>query len=70
MYMGMDHHRLFTQEHIASAQFTYPVDARHAGHTGLSAITKNWCWTTSMHDGKLTTTGLQNGKCGLYDAWF
>jgi hypothetical protein len=70
MHTGMDYYQLLTQQNLVSAQSTYPMDARHAGFTSLSAITKNWCWTTGMHDGKPTTTGLQNGKCGLYDAWF
>jgi hypothetical protein len=68
--MGMDYNQLLSQENLASAQSTNPVDARHAGFTGLSAIIKNWCWTISIHGGKLTTTGLHNGKCGLYDARF
>jgi len=70
MYMGMDYNHLLSQENLASAQSTNPVDARHAGFTGLSAITRNWCWMISMRGCKLTTTVLHNGKCGLYDAWF
>ena len=41
--MSMDYHTLRIQETLASAQSAYPVDARHADFTGMSAINKNWC---------------------------
>ena len=69
MNMGMDYHQLLTQENLPSAQSTNPLDTWHAGFTGLAGIAKKCCWTTSLNDGKLTTTGLQYGKCGLDDAW-
>lgn len=61
---GYDYHPLLTQENLVSSQSTYPRDARHADFTSLSAITKNWCWTTSMYDGKLKPRACRMESAG------